>query len=375
MTTRPDRRARGLLLVAGAAVLLAVAAVGLFWLAWNRPVAVADGARTLVRIEPGLTLSAVADTLVARGLLRQRRVFLLGARLSGRDRDLQAGLYDLPDTVSPHRLLALLTRGATVQRSVTLPEGLDADEMAALVGHAFDLSPADFLAAADSVVRVAMDRQPGLISPQGRAILDSLVAGNAATPRPRPRRCEGYLAPDTYRFTEGVAAPTVAATLVATQLARLDAALALVRARAATDGRPVPTGHELLTLASIVEAEARLARERPLIAAVYANRLARGWRLEADPTVAYFLAKKGRRLYYKDLRRESLYNTYRHHGLPPGPIDNPGSAALLATALPDSACRALYFVSDGNGGHVFSETAREHEAAVERFRQARRRSP
>ena len=120
-----------------------------------------------------------------------------------------------------------------------------------------------------------------------------------------------------------------------------------------------------------METEARRDDERERIAAVYANRLRRNWRLEADPTVAFVLGKQGERLYFKDLKVDSPYNTYRVKGLPPGPIATPGLASLLAAARPDSSSTALYFVSDGADGHVFSRTAREHEAAVRKFKAVR----
>jgi UPF0755 protein len=132
--------------------------------------------------------------------------------------------------------------------------------------------------------------------------------------------------------------------------------------------------HDIVTLASIVEAEARRPAERALIAAVYVNRLRAGWSLEADPTVAYLLGKKGERLYYHDLEADSPYNTYRHPGLPPGPIGNPGVSALRAAAHPDRACTALWFVADGEGGHVFSRTLVDHERAVRAYRARRERA-
>ena len=130
-------------------------------------------------------------------------------------------------------------------------------------------------------------------------------------------------------------------------------------------------GHGLLTLASIVEAETRLEQERALVAAVYANRLREGWRLEADPTVAFALDRKGKRLYHRHLEVDSAFNTYRRSGLPLGPIGNPGPAAMAAAAAPDSLCQAMFFVADGHGGHVFSRTAAEHRKAAEQFRRVR----
>jgi UPF0755 protein len=307
-----------------------------------------------VRIHPGMTLSAAADTLAGCGLLESTRIFLVGARFSGRDRELKAGLYEIPAGLSPTDLLTALTTGPTVQVKVTVPEGLDAESVAAVVGETLGFPAAEFLAAADSLV---LDRWGGAVRP-------------GLPPSAVPRdflACEGMLAPDTYLFGEGTGAREAAAHLVAVQAARIDSVLAAPRP-AETAGLDIV---ELVTLASIVEAEARLASERRRIAAVYVNRLVAGRRLEADPTVAYVLRKKGKRLFYRDLEVDSPYNTYRVGGLPPGPIANPGLAALEAAARPDTASRDMFFVSDGDGGHVFSRTAAEHEEAVREFRRKR----
>lgn len=266
-----------------------------------------------------------------------------------------------------------MTTGRTVRRRVTVPEGLEAEEAAALLAEKLGVSAAAILAAADSLVRVSALELLG--SEARSASLDSLVRASVSGGRRRLHWCEGYLAPDTYQFAEGVGAELVAAVLVQTQLARLESCLADVAQRGSPDGAFIWSAHDLLILASIVEAETQLPHERLLVAAVYLNRLFEvKWRLEADPTVAYFLAKKGQRLYYKDLARESPYNTYRHFGLPPGPIGNPGLAAIQAVCRPDTNCEALFFVADGLGGHVFSRTSREHQEAVERFRRLRERN-
>ncbi|MFN2370738.1 MAG: endolytic transglycosylase MltG [Candidatus Krumholzibacteriia bacterium] len=345
---------------AGLAVVVA-AGLGLVawaWLAWTGAGGAAGGPPVLVTIPPGMPLVAAADTLAARGLLEHRRLFLLGARLAGRDRALQAGLYELAPGLSARRLLEDLTSGRTVRVRVTVPEGLDADQTALLVAGVFGFPAEAFLAAADSLVAAAA---APLGLPAGYA---DLLADESAQ-RPRTFRLgEGYLAPDTYVFAAGSGPAAVADHLVATQRRRLVAAAAVARDSALTP-------HALLTLASIVEAEARRDDERGRIAAVYANRLAAGRRLEADPTVAHVLGKKGERLFYRDLAVDSPWNTYRRRGLPPGPIGSPGEASLQAAARPDPDCDALFFVSDGADGHVFSRTAQEHEQAVRRFRQLR----
>lgn len=365
--------------IAGAAVLLGLLILTVVWFQWTGPgpsaVRTGDstpepGASVLVRISAGMTLRAAADTLAARGLLKNPTVLVAGARILGKGRDLKAGLYDLPFGASARDLLGAVTTGAGVQVKVTIPEGLAAEEIAFIVAEALDFDPEDFLAAADSIVAAGAQRG-GLLPGAGptAAEYDSLLAAESARNPRRFHWCEGHLAPDTFLFSAGTDPARAADFLVTTQWARLDSILADPGFHKETGLAP----QELVTLASIVEAEARLDEERDLIAAVYLNRLEAGWRLEADPTVAFILRKKGRRLFYKDLEVVSAFNTYRNKGVPPGPIGSPGQAALRAVARPDTSCRAMYFVSDGRGGHVFSETAREHEAAVQEFRRIRAR--
>ncbi len=362
------------LLVVGAAFLLGVLAVSWGWWLWTGPdgsstdESTGEETTTLVRVSTGMTLTAAADTLVARGLLKHSKVLLMGARLTGKDRSLRAGLFKLSYGESPRDLLQALTSGSAVQVKVTLPEGLAAEEVAAIMGEALGFGPDDFLAVADSLVMDASERGRLLGNGSGAvAAHDSLLQAESARHPRTFRWCEGHLAPDTFLFAEGTTAATAAGFLVKTQWARLDS----VRTAAAGTGTGDFSRQDLLTLASIVEAEARRADERALISAVYVNRLRRGRRLEADPTVAFILLKKGKRLYYRDLEVDSPFNTYRNKGLPPGPIGNPGRAALWAAAHPDSTCYAMFFVSDGEGGHVFSRTSTEHEAAVREFRRIR----
>ncbi len=362
--------------VAGAAVLLGVLAVLWAWHLWTGPGPAGSPAgispevrgTTLIRISSGMTLTAATDTLAARGLLKHPKVLLAGARMTGKGRSLRAGLYKLTYGASPRDLLQALTTGAAIQIKVTLPEGLAAVEMAGILATALGFAADDFLAAADSLVRDAAmeDALPGGDS-RAVAVHDSLLAAESIRHPRTFRWCEGHLAPDTFLFAEGTSAPAAAGFLVKTQWARLDSVLS----EANKAEGPDLTRQDLLTLASIVEAEARWEDERPLIAAVYVNRLRKGRRLEADPTVAFILLKKGKRLYYRDLEVDSPFNTYRNKGLPPGPIGNPGRAALEAAAHPDPTCQAMFFVSDGQGGHVFSNTAAEHKAAVREFRRIR----
>jgi UPF0755 protein len=361
-----------ILLIVAAAVLAGLLCLAWGWRQWTAPGSRAGraAATVRVRIPQGMTLATAADTLVARGVLEHRWLLLAGARLTGRDRSLQAGLYQFVCGQAPRDLLADLAAGRSVLTVLTVPEGLEAAEMAERVGAALGFSPDRFLALADSLARREALRR-GLFGPDAAvAAHDTVLAAASVLAGGRAFHwCEGMLAPDTYHFAEGSDAQTVAAYLLATQLERLAGAVAAGQG-AMNEGL---TPMELLTFASVVESEARRDDERPLIAAVYANRLQSGRRLEADPTVAYVLGRKGTRLFYRDLKVDSPYNTYRRLGLPPGPIGTPGAASLAAAAQPDSACEALFFVSDGKDGHIFSRTARDHEAAVKRFRALRGR--
>jgi len=179
---------------------------------------------------------------------------------------------------------------------------------------------------------------------------------------------EGYLFPDTYRVPFG----SSAADVVNQMTARAHASWTEAYERRAREIGM--SHHDVMTLASIVEAEARVADERPTIAAVYHNRLRTGMRLEADPTVAYAMGGYRGRLFYKDLAIESPYNTYRRTGLPPGPICNPGVQALRAAVNP-TRTEFLYFVADNSGGHVFSRTFEEHLNAISAARRARDAAP
>jgi len=354
----------------GAGMVAGLLVLAIVWRMWTGPGPMDPAGQGLVpvRIPHGVSWSAAADSLAAHGLLAHPRLLTIMVRLLGDGPRLKAGLYDLPPGASPRTLTALLTAGRTVPVRVTLLEGWNAGEMAAELEARVGFPAAKFLAAADAAVHAlaADSTWSGFRSLQD---CDQVLQAGAADRAAPLHLCEGYLAPDTYLFAEGMGAAEAADHLVRTQLGRL----VEVRRRPAPASAQPLDPHQLLTLASIVEAEARLDDERPLIAAVYRNRLQRGWRLEADPTVAYVLGRKGTRLFHRDLEVDSPYNTYRFGGLPPGPIGGPGPASLEAAGHPDTSCRALFFVSDGGLGHVFSNTAAEHARAVARFRAVRDR--
>ncbi len=362
-------RVRALLLrVAGLGGVFLVAVLVAVWLHWRRPAPVPPGAdpagSVLVHLPPGITFAAAVDTLCARGLLREPRLFRLAARWRGIDRRLHAGNYRLPYGLSPGRLLERLASGRTELVSITLPEGETAPRLAAIIGSALAVPATRVLAVADSLVRPLLVADGGLDSARVAAY-DSLLRRQTARFGHPFALCEGYLFPETYRVDPGAPLTELIGAILAEGRRRRES---LARAH------PLPEGwtwHQVLTLASIVEAETPQAGEKPRVAAVYRRRLARGWKLEADPTVAFVLGKRGERILYRDLAVDSPFNTYRHTGLPPGPIGNPGQAAVLAVLEPDPQCRALYFVADGQGGHVFSRTLAEHRRAVRQYRRRR----
>jgi len=327
-------------MVAALAVLAMAAGLAGLRRAWTSAPGPARGDTVLV-VAPGSSPPRIARELAAAGVLARPRLFLWGLRLSGAGGDLKAGRYRFPRPASCDRVLADLRAGRTAKLWITLPEGLWLDEAVGLMARGLGL---------DSLDLARRVRDPG-------AWDHPFLAG-------RPD-LEGFLFPDTY----AVEYPPDAGALLDQVLDRCAGVLAELADRAPADW-PLDTV-DWVTLASIVEAEARLDEERPRIAAVYLNRLRRGMRLEADPTVMYALGERRPRLYFKHLEVDSPYNTYRRAGLPPGPICSPGRRSLESLLAADPADPALYFVATGDGGHLFSATLAEHRRKVAALRRGR----
>lgn len=292
----------------------------------------------------GASLRSVARDLESEGLIRSAWGFRVWARLTGRERSVRSGEYELRSGASTAATLDALVDGPLFTRAVTLPEGWTRRQTVNALAAALDL---------DTTLLDSLTLEP---LPAWR---DDLGLADSTS-------LEGYLFPETYRFVPGISAPKVLGTLVAAFDAAIDDSM-----RARIDSLPMSL-HQVVTLASIVEAEAVIDAERPAVAAVYLNRLERGWKLEADPTVAYAVGKLGERLTFRDLEVDSAYNTYRNAGLPPGPINSPGLASLRAVLWPEPGFDAMYFVADGQGGHRFSRTWEEHQAAVREYRTIQR---
>lgn len=333
-----------LMLIASAAVLACIAfgagvMVDTLYRAPERP----GDSPVRVSVERGKPFSAIVRQLSQMGLVQRSRLFNWYAVARGFDRAIDVGTYEFAPGERPIDILEKLVAGDVLKVAVTIPEGLHLWEVAGIVSARAGIDSSGFVAFTQSPATCA---RFGIDAPT----------------------LEGYLFPETY-LVPWEAGET---TMVRVMVSRLREVCAGLR-DSMQIGTPMNC-NQVLTLASIIEAEARLPGERPIISAVYHNRLARGMRLEADPTVAYAMGGYRGRLLYDDLLIDSPYNTYRHAGLPPGPICNPGRAAIEAALAPDSTCEALYFVARGDGGHIFSVTLKEHLAAVAAVRKQRNRN-
>ena len=317
--------------VAGTALVLA-------WLGWNLLVPAGTAEPVLVVVAPGTTVRGIARALDRAGVVRSGFLFHVAARLRGKP--LQAGEYGFGRV----RLLAalrMIEEGRVYLHRFFVPEGESRYQVAAELDRSGLASEEEFLAAT-----------------KDRKLLRSLGV--------KARTAEGYLFPDTYMFPRGLEARRIVAVMVARFFEKVPESLI---ARAKARGLNL---RRLLTLASIVEKEARVPAERPVIAGVFHNRLKRKMLLQADPTVLYGLKRWDDRLTRRDLKSNHPYNTYRHPGLPPRPICSPGLACIEASVSP-AKTPYLYFVTrkDGTGRHDFSRTLAEHQRKV---RESKRRA-
>jgi UPF0755 protein len=320
--------------------LVLLAAGGIGW-AFRPPGPLAQGPRT-TEISTSLGLLGIARHLAEQQVIRSRALFVGLAVLRGTARSLKAGEYEVPQGATALAVLQLLETGRVKPRLLVLPEGFTIRELARQ-------AEAEGIAPAAEVIRVATN--PMLAWSLG-------IDANSV---------EGYLFPDTYQVVKGVRVDELLGRMV--QRFREKIGTPDVVARAQERGLSL---HELITLASIVEKEAALAAERPIIARVFLNRLRRDMPLQADPTVAYAVAKEGRAPTRDDLLVDHPFNTYRNRGLPPGPIGNPGRSSVEAVLDPADV-PYLYFVSIDDRAHHFSTTLEEHNQAVLRYRQYRAR--
>lgn len=327
------------LLLSASALIFLLCISGL-WIVFS-PVVKGDTEESYdFHVERGATFQAILDKMQEEGVVESSFRVRLTGRILGFHDEMKAGRYEITGGSSSYELLSLLARGRSKSVRVTLPEGLQSREIAAILANKIGVDSTRFM----------------------RLVRDSTFARELGVPAPT---LEGFLFPDTYNLTWGMKPQRVIRILVDEFHEQFDDSL-----RRAAQER----GFSLLqvvTLASIIEGEAIVDSEREIISAVYHNRLKKGMRLQADPTIQFIIEDGPRRLLKKDLKIDSPYNTYRYSGLPPGPINNPGLASLIASFNPADV-NHLYFVANGDGTHTFSRTLRQHLRAKARFDRHRR---
>lgn len=324
-------------------ILAALAAGGWIYLTLEKPYKGYQAAEQFVEIPSGIGTSSMGKRLAEMGVIRSAPSFRLAVWMRGAGRKLQAGEYRFDRPMTPTEVVDKIARGDVYVRAITFREGLNIREMASLFESGGFGTAADFIAAAKNASLVHdIDREA--------------------------RDLEGYLFPDTYTLQRRATAEQ----LVERMVGRFKKAWTPELQQQAS-ARGLST-RQLMTLASVVEKETGKAEERPVVAGVYTNRLRIGMPLQCDPTVIYALMLAGRydgNIRKDDLQIDSPYNTYRYRGLPPGPIAAPGTASLVAAARPADV-PFLYFVSRGDGSHVFSATLAEHNRNVVTYQLRRR---
>ena len=300
------------------------------------------GAEGVFIVREGAAPREVADELDKKGIVRSKELFSLWIKCMGYGKTIKAGEYSLGPGMSPLAILEKLRRGLVIIHPVSIPEGLSRLQIAEMLEERGIVGKEKFLSLTRN--RVILERY-GIARPS----------------------LEGYLYPDTYQFPRGI----LPHTLIETMVRRFFQVTGPLKDAAEKSGMKMD---DVITLASIVEKETGLPEERPVIASVFLNRLKRGMRLDSDPTVIYGLEGFDGNLRKKDMSEPTPYNTYVISGLPPGPIANPGLAAIKAVVYP-ARTDYLYFVSRNDGSHHFSRTLEEHNRAVDTYQKKRNRMP
>ncbi|MBI4527500.1 MAG: endolytic transglycosylase MltG [Deltaproteobacteria bacterium] len=298
--------------------------------------------RVEIKVERGEPFSSVVRKLRDQGVIANEKIFSLWARLRGLDKKIHWGIYIFERPLAPEEILNRMLLGKGVFHRVTIPEGLTLREVAEVLANAEIVNKERFLMEANN---------PEILSRLG---LDF-------------EGIEGYLFPDTYYFTPSVTEKDVIVAMTEQFGSVFNLALEMQAKRL---GLSV---HQVVTLASLIEKETGIEAERPLVSAVFHNRLKQKIPLQSDPTVIYSLKSFSGDLRRRDLQNPSPYNTYRIQGLPPAPICNPGLSSLIAALYP-APVPYMYFVSKNNGSHLFSVSLEEHNRAVKTYQGTERRS-
>jgi len=295
------------------------------------------GGNIEIEIPKGATYRQTAEILYKEKLIRDKNIFLIIGRLTGADRKIRAGLYSIWGSMSPFEIFRIIRRGQIIEYAVTIPEGDSLLEISEELAKSNIMKKEDFM-------KLSKDR-------------DFLESYEIET-----NSIEGYIFPDTYWIPKGVPPEDAVGSMIDKMREKFTYEV-LTRMEEMN-----MTENELLTLASIIEKEAAVDSERPLISAVYHNRLKKKMQLQADPTAIYGIKSSREKITKEDLLRKTPYNTYQIKGLPPGPIASPGLKSIMAALYPANV-PYIYFVSQDDRTHQFSTTAAEHIEAVKLYRQ------
>ena len=297
--------------------------------------------RVEINIPKGVTLSQIGNILKEESIISNKRTFTMAVKSLGHEKNIPAGRYVLHNALNNRAIINQLVYGVPSLKSITVLEGWTIYQIANELEKELNISKKTFL-------RLCNDQ---------RVIKLFNLEGNSL---------EGYLFPDTYTFAEGVDPYLVLTRMVNEFINNITKSME-VQAQEMNMSLL-----EVITLASIIEGEAIYDSERAIISAVYHNRLKKGMKLQADPTIQYIIDDGPRRLLNNDLKIESKYNTYLYRGLPPGPINSPGKESIIAALYP-GVNEYLYFVARGDGYHTFSTNEKDHNKAKKKFQEVRRR--
>ncbi|HHW28276.1 MAG TPA: endolytic transglycosylase MltG [Syntrophomonadaceae bacterium] len=309
------------------------------WLAEPVCTSPSDAQLVTVEISPGSNIKDIGETLARNNLIKSSKYFAYYGLLTGQDKKMQAGIYQISNSWSMKEIIDCISSGKIATITVTIPEGYTVKQIGDLLTKKGIVTPDQF--------------QEALMADYEYPFLEN-VTGTG------PQRMEGFLFPSTYQLRPSMTEEEIIKMMLDKFQSVFTAEL---QQRADEMGLTV---REVVILASLVEREAKLEEERPKIAAVFLNRLDKGMRLESCATVQYILGKQKEKLTNKDLQNPSPYNTYLHTGLPPGPIANPGLASIKAVLYPADV-DYLFFVARGDGSHYFSKTFQEHQKASRRY--------
>ena len=294
-----------------------------------------------ISISKGSTLIDISTELHSKKVIKNRSSFILAVKMLGYEKDIPAGKFNIDNVSTNYSLVNKLINSVNVSKKVTILEGWSINEIAEKLHSSLKIDKKSFLNAS-----------------KNKALLNKWDIKSTSF--------EGYLFPNTYQFAEDVSPIKIIDKMVSEYKKNVTKKMYDRMSKINLNE------NEVLTLASIIEGEAIYDSERPRISGVYHNRLKKGMRLQADPTIQYIIDDSPRRLLNKDLKIKSPYNTYLNHGLPPGPINNPGLESIKAALYPEEI-DFLYFVAKGDGYHTFSKTEKEHNKAKRAFQKVRRK--